>query len=628
MFESPFSASEVSPSPIAGIITPEGGVASASQARSCSPISVGSVSAFTPSPALDASSSVLAACEFFGDLAQLPVEWEEKVVTSLGSTQPYVPSPARIASSPPAPTEPVATTSPAGSLDGKHNDPTPPPPPPRVPAPPTPPDWYEPTPIDFSVSEDEEIKLPSVSLSLNDCEPDEEGTNLSSLLPDWFLQGSVVVNFEPTKENVTRVMTEIHQQAGFLRGLPPLELWRWAQKKRWQKATRDFVPYFEKAISVNTNSVEFLKLCLRLLELPALALQQAHPEQKGLSQGKEALDAKLRKVESLTLQNRLHAASKVLFSNGIAKASDGLFDRLQKLHPKLKEPIPCLATCENQFSLSPEQTFRKLFKQCNEEWHSPDPYGWNTALLHLVRNVAHPPEQSFFTLLCGLVSKIISADVSDLVAFVLSGGSILGLNKDDDEVQKRRLSQGLDPRERPINQGSLFLKLAFDLALHSKPAQQAAKDLRPIQQGVGAPRGMEMIAHVCSALYSDGYAILKMDATNGFQEIKRSSLHQAVLRRCPSLLSLFQKYYTKESICFFDIESEVRLLQTDEGARIGCKLSSFAFALTVQDSYERVSRELRRAKDGSCIKAATDDVIAISKPKNEADLCAKVLVEL
>ena len=114
--------------------------------------------------------------------------------------------------------------------------------------------------------------------------------------------------------------------------------------------------------------------------------------------------------------------------------------------------------------------------------------------------------------------------------------ALFGLNKDDEETQDVRREKGLPPRERPINQGSLILKLAFELALHSPKAQTVAKALEPIQQGVGAKRGMEMIAHVCNALYSEGYAILKMDATNGFQEIKRSSLHHAVERKCPSLL--------------------------------------------------------------------------------------------
>ena len=104
------------------------------------------------------------------------------------------------------------------------------------------------------------------------------------------------------------------------------------------------------------------------------------------------------------------------------------------------------------------------------------------------------------------------------------------------------------PRDRPINQGALLLKLAFDLALHSTEAMLAAESLKPIQQGVGAKRGMEMIAHVCNALYSEGYAILKMDATNGFQEIKRSSLHRALQKRCPSLLSLFNNTILKNQL--------------------------------------------------------------------------------
>ena len=86
-----------------------------------------------------------------------------------------------------------------------------------------------------------------------------------------------------------------------------------------------------------------------------------------------------------------------------------------------------------------------------------------------------------------------------------------------------------------------------------------------------------------------------------------------VQKKCPSLLSLFKKYYTKESTCFFSIEGEIRLLTASEGARIGCKLSSFAFALTVQDFYENIRAKALQLKDGSCIKAATDDIVVVLK---------------
>jgi len=265
------------------------------------------------------------------------------------------------------------------------------------------------------------------------------------------------------------------------------------------------------------------------------------------------------------MQNRLHEATKILFSNGIAPATDELYEQLQELHPKLKEPIPKLHTTVPQFSLPTEKIRSILFNKCGEKWFSQDPYGWNTALLHLVRG-SPVEEVSFFSLFSTFLSQIIKAEVSDLCAFALSAGNIIGLYKDGEEERKERAQLNLRQRIRPINHGSLFLSLAFDFALHSKPALQAQKALTPIQQGIGAKRGMEVIAHVANALYEEGsYAILKMDATNGFQNIKRSMLHRAVRRRCPSLLSLFQRFYTKESMCFFRMGDKVRLVRAQEG---------------------------------------------------------------
>src|SRR5436190_23372786 len=86
-------------------------------------------------------------------------------------------------------------------------------------------------------------------------------------------------------------------------------------------------------------------------------------------------------------------------------------------------------------------------------------------------------------------------------------------------------------------------------------------------------------------------------------------------KRCPALLRLFQHYYSSESICFYNLNSDVRLVKSAEGARIGCRLGSFAFALTVQDLYETIQHALDEsgiegpAGDGSFIKAATDDCL-------------------
>ena len=103
-------------------------------------------------------------------------------------------------------------------------------------------------------------------------------------------------------------------------------------------------------------------------------------------------------------------------------------------------------------------------------------------------------------------------------------------------------------------------------------------------------------------------------------------LHQTVADRCPSLLPLFQKFYSKESLCFFNLDDEVRLLSSAEGARIGCKMSSFGFGHTIQPTYLDVDKYLSGFRDGSCIKAATDDVIICLKatPGQEAELHSRI----
>ena len=218
-----------------------------------------------------------------------------------------------------------------------------------------------------------------------------------------------------------------------------------------------------------------------------------------------------------------------------------VYQRLPNLHPPLKNEVPVIPLPPDQFQISATKVRKALIRSCSETWKSLNPFGWSTALLHLIR--AFKPEEgpSIFDLSADFISKLANCEIPDSVAFIDTTGSLLALNKDSEPVRRKRIVDGLPPRERPINQGTMFLKLAFDLALRSREAQEAAKSLEPIQQGVGSERGMELIAHSCTAFYTKGYAILKKDATNGFQEIKRAKMHRAIERRCPSLLGLFQK---------------------------------------------------------------------------------------
>ena len=134
---------------------------------------------------------------------------------------------------------------------------------------------------------------------------------------------------------------------------------------------------------------------------------------------------------------------------------------------------------------------------------------------------------------------------------------------------------------------------------------------------------------------------MKVDATNGFQELQRAKMHRAVERRCPSLMGLYQKYYYHGSIGFYNTGDITKVVQIEEGCRMGCKLYSFGFTLTVQDAYLSVKEQLDmtavdKSTDHSFLKAATDDVIVVIKadPSNPAalykrvrGLCVKLNVE-
>ena len=115
-------------------------------------------------------------------------------------------------------------------------------------------------------------------------------------------------------------------------------------------------------------------------------------------------------------------------------------------------------------------------------------------------------------------------------------------------------------------------------------------------------------------------------------------MHRAIERRCPSLLGLFQKYYNHASIGLYNTGDSVKVINIEEGCRMGCKLSSFGFAITTQDTYESVEEHIKLTgtPEKSFIKAATDDVIMVIKAdevhkeafyKRVRGLCQKLDIE-
>ena len=210
-----------------------------------------------------------------------------------------------------------------------------------------------------------------------------------------------------------------------------------------------------------------------------------------------------------------------------------------------------------------------------------------------------------------LCARIGSAEVPDCVAAVLTCGGLLALHKESPKQQADRAARGLKPKLRPVNIGSALLKWSFKCALRAPAPQDAAKKMEHIQLGLGAERGVERVAHLFTALWHKLYAVLGIDFENGFNALLRQAMLHAVHKRCPQLTSLFNLFYARDSLCFFTVGGEVRVVLSQEGSRMGCVLGSFGFDLVVQDVYEAAQALLPAA----VVKALTDDFNAAVPPQ-------------
>ena len=64
----------------------------------------------------------------------------------------------------------------------------------------------------------------------------EKIRELNNLLPKWAIDGSAIpLNFESTQKTVTQVLIEIQRNAAFIKGFPPLALWRKVQRRNWER---------------------------------------------------------------------------------------------------------------------------------------------------------------------------------------------------------------------------------------------------------------------------------------------------------------------------------------------------------------------------------------------------------
>ena len=315
-------------------------------------------------------------------------------------------------------------------------------------------------------------------------------------------------------------------------------------------------------------------------------------------------------------QERIGKAMKRLLSNGSAGNSEEVYEDMVNMHPKRKEPLKKHISTVPQVHVSTKQAKEYLYGLASQDQSSPGFFGWTGDLLLPMRGRKRAGwRTTFLQQMARLVARLANADVPPICGFIFTCGNLFALNKLNAEEQQDRVNKGLEPKRRPVNIGCSILKWAFKLDIRTPQARRTIAPLAPLQMGLGVERGPEVIAHMFRALYEQGYIILTTDFTNGFNSFLRQAMLDAVQKRCPALTAVFNMFYALDSMCFFSMEGETKIVWSKEGSRMGCVLGSFGFDITVEDIYEAVDEKYSEMKK----KALTDDFTNDVRPPATAE---------
>ena len=226
-------------------------------------------------------------------------------------------------------------------------------------------------------------------------------------------------------------------------------------------------------------------------------------------------------------------------------------------------------------------------------------YGWadNYYFEAAAPNVAKEHEFPLRTQEARLRALLAEGRAPMAVGFFLAAGSLTPLNKVPAEENTERIASGLKPLLRPVNSGSAMAKGALGLLAKSPSGIKVRDSLQPHNLGIGAPSGTESIFHMMRSLYLKGWPVATIDVINGFNEILRQAILDAQDRKWPEGTAGISLFYGVVGMCFYVYtdpttnEMFVTVIRGEEGARMGCKLGSLLFGITMDDVYKQLAEE-------------------------------------
>ncbi|NJL55677.1 hypothetical protein HC928_11090 [bacterium] len=183
----------------------------------------------------------------------------------------------------------------------------------------------------------------------------------------------------------------------------------------------------------------------------------------------------------------------------------------------------------------------------------------------------------FLSALTGFVNTVLTGLCPPSIAPYFFGGRLIALKKKSGGI-------------RPISIGNTLRRLVSKCA-SAFGISQLGEYFLPHQLGVGTPGGCEAAVHSARRYLSsmpDGHAFVKLDFSNAFNNISRSSLLSSTRDRLPELFSYCFSAYGNPSFLFF----ADRIILSQEGTQQGDPLGPLIFCNTIHPLLASLSSEL------------------------------------